>query len=85
MHLAFDLFPGSWWGFALVHIPGHGRMTPLLSRARIALGRSVTAGAETAEKAKATEAQAPAKKSETTVTGDDADDYLCVLMPMQVI
>lgn len=26
-HLSFDLFPGAWQGFALIHIPGYGRMS----------------------------------------------------------
>jgi hypothetical protein len=30
-HLSFDLFPRAWTGFALIHIPLYGRISPLFS------------------------------------------------------
>ena len=37
VHLAFDLFPKAWTGFALIHIPEYGWTSPLASGAWIAL------------------------------------------------
>jgi len=31
VHLCFDLFPKAWIGFALIHIPGYGRTSPVFS------------------------------------------------------
>lgn len=39
VHLSFDLFPRSWRGFALIHIPGYGWTSPLFSQ--IWLGMSI--------------------------------------------
>lgn len=36
LHLSFDLFPKSWTGFALIHVPLYGRATPLFSQLWIA-------------------------------------------------
>lgn len=30
-HFAFDLFPNRWWGYALIHVPLYGRLSPLFS------------------------------------------------------
>ena len=37
VHLSFDLFPNSWSGFALIHLPTYGRTPPLVSWTWIAL------------------------------------------------